>query len=458
MNEMTLVRTSLLLRRELGQVFPELKGTPIRVTVEDEAHTASAASAGPGKILITLPTTFCGHPVEGELALGLAAHELGHALFTDFEETESVLEGLEQNPSYSIHLGHIKAVANYLEDARIESLLPEPFSGFLIPVREAARRPLPANPNLYDYLSLIRFSDPCLPYTFPDHENEVLLQLVAWFNEAVHAAGAHEIFSLAISVVFWASERGLLPPEPPPVAAPRISGIGKPLTEQKPFHRGEGMIRIVDRPDPEIVREGRRLGALMQKGWASPPKAHEWVGVGKYRPRLDREGAMMPPFTLPLRRKPSLPPRALVLLDVSDSMWARRLKPARIATVAVAELLRRAGGKARFVVFARGWTFVPDEVNAITWRGVGTSLDFLPDLARQHPGWELLIITDAGVDVPRSWGKRERARTTVLLIETRSYIEQARALANRVIEVQDPTKLPLLVALASRKFGAVSRV
>jgi len=200
----------------------------------------------------------------------------------------------------------------------------------------------------------------------------------------------------------------------------------------------------------------------MQKGWASPPEAHEWVGVGKYRPRLDREGAVIPPFTLPLRRKPAPPPRVLVFLDISDSMWAytyeKRLKPARIATVAVAEAVRRAGGKARFVVFAEGWTFVPDEVNAITWRGIGTSLDFLPRLARQFQGWEMLIITDAEVEVPCPWGEQERARTTVLLIETREYLDEARALAGRVIEVQDPTRLPLLVALASRKFGAVSRV
>lgn len=196
----------------------------------------------------------------------------------------------------------------------------------------------------------------------------------------------------------------------------------------------------------------------MHEGW-SRHLTPLWVGVGRYQPRLDREGTVIPPFTLPIRRKPSPPLRVLILLDTSDSMWVKeeyekRLRPARVATVAVAEAVRRVRGEVRVIAFCGGWCFCRDEIDAITRRGESTWLDFLPSLAQRFSEWEILIITDAEVSIP-AWSESERKRTTIIYISssTSSHWKEEAKKLGRVIEVGDNIEaLPLAVALAARKW------
>lgn len=502
---------NLLARRVLALVLPEMaailrapgiRRLPVQVSVQEEATTA-ATSQTSRTVQIVLPTHFEGAPVESDtrLYLGLTAHEIGHLPALTETLAYVTQAHAEDGPA-------LAALFNLVEDMRSESaLLADPVNDWLARPRTLVREALPPVPETaWDLLSWLRFGNPSQPLNLglpvaldavldqlwtacqgqtrrlssADAERYARLQALRGFwSEALDIIlehlpqGVSGAFAAAQQLLARLRELGLALPEQPPeylrVWGPGPGAAGTPAGKPpwaSPLEAAP-LVQVPDlslsglewdAPDPGVLTAGRQIARRMTHWWTQSRTRHIAGGVGRYNPRL--EGRGLPPFTLPLAQQPAPPPQLALFLDISDSMWSGEasLALARIATVALVESVVQAGGQVKVWAFWAAEQAVylgRDLPRIISARGYGTTLTFLEDVVPQlHGDWSYLFITDAEIDdVPPLWTPAHRCATAVIYIPFRGdFSDRAAWLGERVITVQRAADLPLMTALAARRF------
>jgi len=495
MNDLT---EQLLCHRVVGLLlrqFARLTGNqavtslPIHVVLED-ADTASVGQReGSEEIVITIPREFAWQEVmsnsnaSSSLLLGLAAHEMGH--LPDLEEVLRLIREIEEQGEHAF----LKTVFGIVEDIRNESrMMDEPIGNWLADTRQAVldegnEEETPR--TLWDLLWRLRFSNPALPWSAARPVDEDGRDLFATNEYLFHASavdrieqvldkGPQESLAAARDIFRWAREYDIPIPEPPPWWL-LVMGSGR---HPSAGEQGQAVIQAVQEqgklspggddlkagagssvyeqgpPDREALAKGHRLACQIRQGWTQRRQGAVGVGVGRYDPRLDGRG--LPPFALPLSRRRSLPKKLLLLLDVSDSMYTsgcQNLHIARTVVAAIALAAKETGGQVVIAPFWCGYTIANGLEHALSIRGYGTQLVWLPRLLERYPDYDVLMVTDAEVGVPAGWDERKRARTTVVLVPLpRKGPQTGRAgeLAHRVLPVERPEDLPYLVALAAR--------
>ncbi len=472
-----------LVRHQLAGVLhaPAIRALDLEVVIATEADTASVGWRGRGDAQVTLPVQFCGQELERDnlTYLGLLAHEVGH--LPDLETVDALMAQAEAEGG-----AVLQTLFNIVEDARIESALTEdPVNLWLTRVRTLAGEELAPEPaDLWDFMLWLRFGNPAVPVNTILPQGFMSLSSGYYFWQAT----LHELRQLdsteasyraAQNILASAERHGIPIPQPSPQLQGGGAGEGpqgqiapgqsNPLAgcelPQKNPRGGHSAKREWEAPDQAALTEGQRLSRQLRSWWTRNRTRHIAGGVGRYNPRLEASG--LPPFTLPLVQQAAPPPRLAIFLDISDSMWSggeTRLHVARIATVALVEAVRQAGGQARVWAFDAGDSAVPlqDQLpKIVSLRGYGTRLHFLQEVAPLVAGWDCLFITDAQVDpAPSLWDAERRRSASVLLISADPHdAHRAQELGERVVRITEAKDLPYLTALLARRFfGTATRV
>ena len=476
---------------------PALKHQAVRVTLREQADTASIGDPRAGQPLITFPTRFCAVAVEADnlLYLGLIAHEIGHV--PDLAEGLDLLQQAQDTGG-----PRLKHLLNLVEDIRIESAMAaEPVNAWLTRVREAVHTTelVDIPETLWPLLLWLRFGNPPqaynvgLPGTLRAAYDDLCMQAderaltaeeearrdhlhrILGFWPAVLGVlreslpqGVSGSYAAAQAILALAEEYAIPVDDLPEGLAPWLgalpdgewgAGTGS-LPAPQPLDPG-GYEEWQIPHDVAALAEGQRLARRLTRWWTQAPTRRIAGGVGKYNPRL--EGRGIPPFTLPLARQSAPPPKLAVFLDVSGSMWddAQTRDPlhlARAAAVAVAQAVKQAGGQVKLWAFSDTALYLGDDLTrACAARGGGTYLDFLEDIARTlDAAWSYLFITDAVIDaIPAAWDRAHQVRSAVIYIpDGYDRSRQAAALGQPVLTVKRLEDLPHLTALAARRFFA----
>ncbi len=490
----TLLGEQLLCTRVLGVLLREfanltgnqsVKDLPIHVVLKD-AHTASTGQAEESEdVTITIPRQFAGQAVVSTpcLILGLGSHEMGH--LPDLAQVLRIIrQASERDPVLAM-------VFNLVEDVRIENrMMDAPVGAWLTTVRQAVldEGNEESSPRtMWDLLWRLRFSNPNMAWEpalpLDEYGDQVLACHETFFvHEAIDEIGValdgtpQDSLATASNILDAARKYGVLISTPPPswrlqvgtgrhpVAGGRghkaLVGVSEGCISLPEGPRGERLRYDQEPVDREALQEGRRLARQIRQGWSKRRQGRLAVGIGKYDPRLDGRG--IPPFSLPLAQRKSLPGKLLLLLDVSDSMYGRgcaNLHIARTVTAAITLAARDVGGVVEIVPFWNGYTVAHSLEHALSVKGTGTRLDWLLQLLARYPGYDVLMVTDADVKVPSGWNERKRARTSIVLVPlpgSGPKVGRARELGRRVLPVNRAEDLPCVVALAARATMAQS--
>jgi hypothetical protein len=514
--KMSAIRTAQMLETQLRAWYPKLARLKLQIEVQDLETAGTTVEHNTVKIV--LPQEFCGEPAVGQLAMGLSVHELGHAFYTDVAGWRKRLPDYEKRQDGQLVLW----VANAIEDVRTERMFDFPFQGHLGAVRALVAKTqgerLEKTGDITEVFMNARFASVETPFLISPMKykwQDEFLGDVAAFAARRGWMSAKELFNAAQTIVN--KYRKHLPEDPPktgmagmPMAgdgdgdgegqgkSKAQSGHGKgkpspgdgdgtpgggdgekcpgvvvgngvegPEEDQASWGPQPGGYSSMkrERPNKQLEIEGRALGRKMQKGWAKRQAPKYAVGVGRYRPNLDKPGAAIPPFVLPMPQRQQLPSKVVIMMDVSGSMLygsARGsdgrlpITNARVCLAALDEAITRAGGQTKLIIFAS----YPVEVDSVTeglgYVDGGTDITFLADLTRRYrQGWEFIILTDAEIHRPPvAWTEQFKARTTVVHIGNG---DGAYKLGNRVLEVKDTAQLVNIVTRAARAVCARNR-
>lgn len=435
-------------------------GHPV-VRFDKKATTASTD----GKI-INMPETFEGDKVEGDLAIGLISHEIGHWM----QNLTAVSEWTSQPERARTAHDTVNILLDIALETYIGAAAPALKTGF-IALGERVRAHSAVNP------------------TGPISERDTLMKELFQTRFRAWPAGTSKdarISNLVILAKSWATldlmketvvqnaleeARAICPilfdkqdgeaSEPESViviALPASMGnlpadVKSAMSEKPPF--GEltqfdpGATELVILPTAPMFAETANLAKGLAPQFYRPNVRAEAVGAGG---RIDRRalarGEMFHMISLNVKKGAGKAQDVAIFVDHSGSMSGDQWELAARAAEAVWYAIKQADPSNRaslFLFHDRLYRNADTQSNGVLHTNVigwgGTSFDWLTEVWREFPRETIIVVTDGGATAPRVMSQHDKARTCVIEIGS-AWGSSATKFSNRVQNITNLRELP----------------